>query len=71
MDRELVESSAIRSIGYDHDTQILEVEFTQSNKIYNYFNVDSKVYNFLMHGADSKGGFLRNVIEKTHRYSER
>jgi hypothetical protein len=39
MKREPVESSALRTVGYDEENQTLEVEIKESRRIYQYFNV--------------------------------
>ena len=58
-----VDSSNIRSIGYDFDTQILEIEFL-SGGIYRYSNVPSNIHDELM-AADSKGRyFAANIKEQ-------
>jgi KTSC domain len=39
MEREPVESSNLASVGYDSDSETLEVEFKKGGAIYRYFNV--------------------------------
>lgn len=56
MDREPVESSTIRSIGYDPGLAVLEVEF-HSGDVYRYHVVPASVHRRLM-DADSKGRFF-------------
>ncbi|MCK9446257.1 KTSC domain-containing protein [bacterium] len=53
MDRLSVSSSDIRSIGYDSQSLILEVEFI-SGDIYQYFNVPKHLYDILINSS-SKG----------------
>lgn len=63
MQRTDVESSNIRSIGYDSNTRVLEVEFT-SGKVYQYPNVPAEAHTDLMK-ADSVGSFFaRNIRAK-------
>lgn len=68
MERISVSSSNLTSIGYDADTQTLEVEFN-SNTIYQYFGVSANVYEELMN-AGSKGQYLNNNIKKVYPYSK-
>lgn len=68
MQRTLVSSSNIRSIGYDSQSAALEVEFT-SGDIYQYFNVPEHLYRGLM-GASSKGQFLNENIKYSYRYQK-
>lgn len=55
MEREHVESSNINEIGYDPESQTLEIEFLNGS-IYQYFDVPEHVYTELR-TADSKGEF--------------
>ena len=65
MERIPVQSSDIRSVGYDSKTETLEVEFV-SKSIYQYFRVPEDVYEGLMN-ASSKGGYFAKAI-KDNRY---
>lgn len=67
MERYSVASSNIVSIGYDTDTETLEVEFL-SGTIYQYFNVPQNMYDQL-NQAGSKGRFLNTYIKKAYPYS--
>lgn len=58
--REVVESSSLRSIGYDRKTQTLEVEFT-SGGIYRYDDVPAQVWAELRQSL-SKGKFFQERI---------
>ena len=60
MDRISVVSSNLRSVGYDPDNSILEVEFT-NGQIYHYQGVPQDAYQQLM-GAGSKGTFFNANI---------
>ena len=51
-----VESSAIRSVGYDDDLAILEIEFT-SGDVYRYHAVPPSVHRDLM-DAESRGRYF-------------
>ena len=68
MQRELVDSSNIRSIGYDDESQTLEVEFLNGS-IYQYFDVPKPIHTAIM-GADSKGKYFSGNIKGTFRYSK-
>ncbi len=64
MNRQSVESSNIKTIGYDPINHILEVEFGKDveegnpyNRLYHYFEVPEEVYQALM-SAPSHGEFL-------------
>ena len=47
MERQPVDSSLIRSVGYDLINSILEIEFVQPNRIYEFFDVPYSVYSWL------------------------
>lgn len=67
MKRSPVNSSTIASVGYDPETQTMEVEFTNSN-IYQYFDVPQTVYEELMN-AESAGKFLNAQVKGVYRYA--
>lgn len=67
MERGLVESSTIVSIGFDPTAEILEVEFKHGG-IYQYYNVPSVVHERLMESS-SKGQFLHANIKNAFPYS--
>ena len=54
MERVNVTSSQIKSIGYDPNTKILEVEFNSNSSIYQYHPVTEEAHGELMN-AESKG----------------
>ena len=68
MHRTPVSSTNIRSIGYDSQSAILEVEFT-SGDVYQYFNIPEHLYRGLM-SASSKGQFLNDYIRNSYRYQK-
>lgn len=68
MDRIPVSSSNIRSIGYDRQSAVLEVEFT-SGDVYQYFNVPEYLYQQFLH-ASSHGQFLNDNIRYSYRYQK-
>ena len=61
MYRKNVISSNIESVGYDGESQILEVEF-KSGSIYQYLNMPGYEYESLM-GAPSLGSYLNDHIK--------
>lgn len=68
MERTEVKSSQIHSIGYDEQTQTLEVAFKvkadpRTVRVYQYRNVPVDVYQNFM-AADSKGSYLHKVIKR-------
>lgn len=67
MDRNPVASSNITSIGYDSDSEILEIEFTNGS-IYQYYNITPDLNEQLMI-APSKGQFLNLYIKNGYPYS--
>lgn len=68
MQRESVSSSNITSIGYDEDSETLEIEF-HNGGVYQYFDIPKGVYDEIM-AADSHGGYLAANIKGTYRYSK-
>jgi hypothetical protein len=68
MERQAVSSSNIASIGYDFDTEILEIEFL-NGAVYEYRNVPSTVYNELMN-ASSHGSFFNREIRMQFPYEK-
>ena len=68
MQRVSVSSSNIRSIGYDSQSAILEVEFISSD-VYQYFDVPEYLYQQFLH-ASSHGQFLNDHIRYNYRYQK-
>ncbi len=60
MQRQPVTSSNLRSVGYDPDSQALEIEF-QTGRVWRYSTVPRSVYSALM-AADSKGSYFNSYI---------
>ena len=58
MDRTPVDSNLIRSVGYDLPSSILEIEFAESGRVYEYFDVPLSVYTEFRE-ADSEGAILQ------------
>ena len=68
MERIPVNSSNISSVGYDPDSQTLEIEFNNGG-VYQYSGVPESVYDGMM-GADSKGKYFHANINKTYPFSK-
>jgi predicted nucleic acid-binding protein len=68
LNRVIVGSSNIASIGYDGNSATLEIEFL-NNSIYQYFDVPIHIYTMLME-ADSLGKFFAENIKGVYRYSK-
>ena len=68
MERKHVDSSNIESIGYDSESQTLEIEFLKGS-IYQYFDVPQNVYEEMM-VADSQGKYLAQNIKGVYRFSK-
>lgn len=60
MKRTSVISSAINSIGYDPESEILEIEFA-GGTAYEYYDVPHQVYDEMMH-AESLGAYINETI---------
>ncbi|MGC4049208.1 MAG: DUF87 domain-containing protein [Paludibaculum sp.] len=67
VNRTPVSSSTFSSIGYDHATQTLEVEFIDG-RIYQYFDVPSSVFEELI-ASDSIGKFYNGQIRGVFRFA--
>lgn len=66
MERKSIESSMIRSIGFDPDSSILEIEFN-SGAIWQYFDFpESEWYEF--ENAESQGKYFNREI--LNQYTE-
>ncbi len=66
MNRQPVQSSNLRAVGYDLQTNILEIEFN-SGGVYQYFGVPQSIYLSLM-SASSLGSYFYANIRDTYRY---
>jgi len=60
MERVAVESNTLRSIGYDPERRLLEVEFS-SGRIYSYEGVPPEMHDWLMR-SKGKGGYFNRMI---------
>lgn len=64
MEREMVDSSTVLSIGYEPTSSTLEIEF-KSGGVYQYYNVPEPIYQQLM-TSDSKGKFMHAYIKPAY-----
>ncbi|MCC4242751.1 KTSC domain-containing protein [Thalassospira povalilytica] len=62
-----VTSSNLAAIGYDEDSETLQIEFL-NNTTYQYFDVPAHIFSDLLN-ADSAGGYLAKHIKGHYRYS--
>lgn len=68
MDRESVVSNNILSIGYDEESQVLEVEFKYCG-IYQYIDVPKVIHNNLM-AAGSIGKYLHLNVKQVFAHKK-
>ncbi len=68
MDMIQVDSSNIAAIGYDNDSETLQIEFNNGTT-YQYFDIPEQVFERLR-DADSVGGYLAAQIKGNYRYSK-
>jgi hypothetical protein len=64
VDRILVSSSSVVSVGYDSEIQVLEVEY-HNGGIYQYQGVPQDMFDQLMN-ASSKGAFINQQIKRSY-----
>lgn len=62
-----VDSSNIAAIGYDEDSQTLQVEF-HNGTLYQYFDVPEMIYDGMDHSS-SVGQYLNQQVKGIYRYS--
>lgn len=68
MHRDAVESSSLRSVGYDPRRQVLEVEFTTGRR-YQYLDVPPQVHEALM-AAPSLGRYYNACVRDRYEAVE-
>lgn len=66
MDRQNIESSMIRSIGYDANNSTLEIEFN-SGAVWQYFDFPESIW-YEFEASESQGKYFHREIK--NRYSE-
>jgi hypothetical protein len=67
MKRQPVSSSLLKSVGYDAERRIFELEF-QNRRIYQYFDVPPDEHRELM-AAPSHGGYFLDAIRDIYTYA--
>jgi hypothetical protein len=67
MEMTSVDSSNVAAVGFDDDSQTLQVEFN-NGATYQYFDVPKAIYDGLL-AAASVGQFLNQQVKGTYRYS--
>lgn len=68
MDRTLVSSSNLRSVGYNQYDHILEIEFN-SGDVYRYLDVRPNIHTGLMN-ASSHGKYFHRNIKDVYQYEQ-
>lgn len=68
MQRDPVSSTTLKSVGYDGELEILEVEFDYGD-VYQYLDVPFEEYAGLM-SADSRGSYFFHNIRGAYEYRE-
>jgi hypothetical protein len=67
MEMHNVDSSNVAAVGYEEDSQTLQVEFNNGST-YQYFDVPQAIFDDLL-GASSVGQYLNKIVKGTYRYS--
>lgn len=62
-----VDSTTLRTVGYDAERQLLQIEF-QDRSLYHYFDVPAALYEELMQ-APSKGAYFNRSIRPRFDYA--
>lgn len=65
-----VESTLIKSVAYDADTQVLTLVFVNNDETYEYANVPEEVYKDLM-AAESKGSYFAKNIKGKYEFTKK
>ena len=68
MDRQSVSSANLSSVGFDKNTETLEVQF-QNGSVFQYHNVPAETHKQLMQ-ARSVGSFFSSNIKNTFEHSK-
>jgi len=67
LEKQRVSSSTVLSIGYDRQTETLEIEFG-SGRVYQYYGVPDNLHNEIMQ-TPSKGQFFNTYIRDQYPFS--
>jgi hypothetical protein len=68
MQRDPLPSTSLKSVGYDTEQEILEVEFC-NGEIHQYLNVPREDYAALI-GSESQGAYFTNHIRGLYEYRD-
>lgn len=68
MRRKAVQSSNLKSVGYNKNKKVLEIEFL-SGGVYQYFEVPKDVHTDLLN-AESKGKYFHAFIKNKYQYKK-
>lgn len=68
MKRKSIDSSTLQTVGYEAQSETLEVEF-KNGKLYQYYRVPELVYRQLL-AADSAGRFLNTRIKPMYECTQ-
>ena len=66
MRRKMVDSTTMKSVGYEAGGRVLEIEF-DSGAVYQYLGVPASIHEELM-AAESKGQYFNSEIRDTYPY---
>ncbi len=69
MERHSVSSSNLASVGYDPQSQTLEIEFNDGS-VYQYYSVPNSIYTGLMNASSHGQYFDRNIKKTGYRYAK-
>jgi hypothetical protein len=69
MERKEVESSLIKSIGYEPVTKTLEVEFRSKGSVYEYYHIPAAVWEGLCK-ADSIGVYFGHMVRGKYEFKK-
>ena len=64
-----VESSMMSLIGYDEETQTLNILFNNSGQMYEYYDVPKEVFEEFLE-SDSKGSYFSSMIRNIYVYDK-
>jgi len=62
-----VSSSVLRSVGYDRENRILEIEFIRG-PVYQYYNVPASIYNGLMKASSHGKYYNKHIRNAGYKY---
>ena len=68
MHRDQLPSTSLKSVGYDDEQEILEVEFC-NGEIHQYLNVPREAYDALL-SSESHGAYFTNNIRGLYEYRD-